>query len=103
MALLACGTTEPTPEGSSPVGVRLEVHLLDQHFVRFEGKRMPWEAFALDVRAQCRAATGDSAQRPWIRMLAPVDGSVTAATVEQLRKVLTDSGVKYITSGFEDS
>jgi hypothetical protein len=100
--LAACGSTEPEPPPDRPVGDPLEVWLLEDGFVRYEGERMPVEDFVYEVRLRCRAA--DRSAMPWLRVIAPRSEQLaTARMVDEIRRQAWDAGVQHVEFELEDS
>ncbi len=80
----------------SLVGAPTPVQVLDAAFVRFEGARIPREAFLYEMRCRVRAAAGDAARRPSVQIVVPPDQD-DRGLVDSLLLELERSGVKSVT------
>jgi len=94
----ACASSAVEPD--APQGVPTDVEVLDAAFVRFEGQRVAVEWFLLEMRERVRAADGDLARLPWVRVtIAPDAASVDGRWVSALRNELYKAGVRNLTLG----
>jgi hypothetical protein len=96
LAVLGVGcASQPVPVAG--VGSTTDVTLLDRHFVRFEGERVPVEAFVYTMRQRARAAPQDA--RPWVRLRC-ADGYAEAPHVlEALLEHLQRAGLAGVSVG----
>lgn len=78
-------------------GVATPVELLGGGFVRFEGQRMPMEAFLLVIRTRVRDAGGDAARLPAVHVRARP--GLTSQPVDVLLRELRTAGVQQVVLG----
>ena len=93
LVLAACATVEGLDGG----GVPTEVVLLGGGFVYFDGQRVPTETFVLAIRARIRAAAGDTARYPAVRIL--VEGGLPPGGLDYLLRELQSAGVRHVKLG----
>ncbi len=93
LLITGCSSAEPLPEQIQ--GIRTEVAILPGGFVRFEGERIPMEAFQLEMRVRARDAEGDAARLPWVVIeVAPEVGDLTGqAMVQRLMDGMQAAGI----------
>lgn len=94
--VLAAGCA--TPSLPSLAGRPTAVQVLDAGFVKFEGARIPREAFLYEMRRRVRAAGGEAGQRPAVRILLDA-GAEDQSELDSLLLELERSGVKSVTLG----
>ena len=99
LLLAACAAAEPEPPAG--IGQRTLVQILDGGFVRFEGRRVPTEAFLLEVRRRVRAAAGDADRIPWILVRAEDGVQVSPEQLELITRELGKAGVRHVHLGRE--
>lgn len=88
--------------GASPdaVGEPTPVVVLDAAFVRFEGRRVPLEAFLLEMRRRARHAKGDPVRLPWVQVTVdPMAKSLPPDYMTRLRRELYKSGIRFVDLG----
>lgn len=92
--VLAAGCAAP----SLPTlpGTPTAVHILDAGFVKFEGERIPREAFLYEMRRRVRSAGGEAGQRPAVRILLDAEDQ---GELDSLLLELERAGVKSVTLG----
>ncbi len=96
------GACESAAEVQPPpplAGVPTTVVLLDPHFVRFEGARIPLDAFLLEMRERVRAAGGEPDRLPLVTVTSASTeeelGGLVGRVVEELRR----AGIRSIQLG----
>ena len=99
LLLAACSAAEPEP--AAGVGQRTLVEILGGGFVRFEGERVPTEAFLLEVRRRVRAADGVADRLPWILLRAADGLDVPPQQLELITRELGKAGVRHAHLGRE--
>jgi hypothetical protein len=92
----ACGSA--MAEHDAPSGERAVVELLADGFVRFEGQRVPDEAFLLEMRRRVRAADRRADRMPWVVLRAAPAGSV-GPRLEAITSELRKAGVRHVHLG----
>jgi hypothetical protein len=98
-SLAACAAPLPEEEEPPLPGIPVTVELLDPHFVRFEGRRIPLEAFWLEMRERVRAAGGDPLQFPAVTVLVGEGGEDMTILVTKVVDQLRRAGVRSIVLG----
>ncbi len=94
-ALVAAACASSSGADEAPQGTPADVEVLDSAFVRFEGKRIALEWFLLEMRERVRAADGDVAQLPLVRVtVAPDAPGVDGRWIAALRNELYKAGVR---------
>jgi len=93
LALAACSGA-PFQTGG---GVATPVELLGSGFVRFEGRRIPTEAFLLEMRERVRSADGDVNLIPAVHVrkdpaavVPPIDGLLRELRTAGIRRVVLE-------------
>lgn len=82
------------------IGEPTPVEVLDAAFVRFEGHRVPLEAFLLEMRARARSAAGDPARLPWVQVsVDPEAKELPLDYMTRLRQELYKSGIRFVDLG----